>query len=458
MDLQRRLREAGRIRLGEQVPTKDGKRRPRKLDHFRFTSRSQQMIERVAALYGGQWRPWDNGGKPEFEVQTTATQIPVCVPTSMSFSQAYEVWGGGFCTQRCDGQWDGVRDCPCDCDPDGRVCKITTRLSLILPEVGGIGTWRLESHGYYSASELAGVIDVIEAAAGAGIAIPAELGLDQREVRRLVAGKPQTYQFVVPTLDVDLPALMGGPSLQLQGAPDALPGPAPVVGPAAEATGWAPVDQQALAPAPTMSVADQLADNERPVTPRKGKVPVNRSGRAPRKAAAVDGGTCDLCHLPYGTDALVKNPVALGSKYVHVQCLPQGVQGTLIEGGNGNGTDSDSEPAAEPVPVAPSPSGARAVSHGQHRRLMALTNEAWPKIGDEDGTTLDARRRDFFMGLAGCLGQPVEHRSEISMATFQPMVDALEGIRDGHLGLSQIDGVWGLFDLRTGEQTLGWQP
>ncbi len=44
IDLQRRLREVGRIRIGEKVATSNGRSRPSKLSTFRFTSRDRQVI------------------------------------------------------------------------------------------------------------------------------------------------------------------------------------------------------------------------------------------------------------------------------------------------------------------------------------------------------------------------------------------------------------------------------
>src|SRR4051794_29621754 len=58
IDLQRRLREIGRIRIGQQVPITNpkpgskAKTRPVKLETFRLTSRDQRVIDAAAALYG----------------------------------------------------------------------------------------------------------------------------------------------------------------------------------------------------------------------------------------------------------------------------------------------------------------------------------------------------------------------------------------------------------------------
>src|SRR5207248_231981 len=55
----------------------------------------------------------------------------------------------------------------------GKACKATTRLSVRLPDVPGIGCWRLETHGYYAAVELAATADIIERATAQGVMLPA---------------------------------------------------------------------------------------------------------------------------------------------------------------------------------------------------------------------------------------------------------------------------------------------
>ncbi|MFD6620048.1 hypothetical protein ACFWFB_32925, partial [Streptomyces albidoflavus] len=65
LDLQMRMRQLGEIRIGRVVDTgrvskKTGKPilRPEKLDKFRFTSPSREILASVAELYGGEVKPW----------------------------------------------------------------------------------------------------------------------------------------------------------------------------------------------------------------------------------------------------------------------------------------------------------------------------------------------------------------------------------------------------------------
>ncbi|MFY7069615.1 hypothetical protein ACOQFV_27470 [Nocardiopsis changdeensis] len=208
LDIQQRIRELGRIRIGQVLPTKNGRTRPAKLDRFRLTSASRPLLEKVAELYGGQVQPWTpaNGGPSQWEVFTTADRLPVYIPPQ-PVTQWYELWSGGGCQRRCDGRTEVLRDimCPCGPDPEARECKPTTRLNVVLRDVPGVGVWRLESHGYYAAVELPGVANML---AQTGGYVSAWLALEERTAKR----DGQTRTWMVPTLEVDATptALMAG--------------------------------------------------------------------------------------------------------------------------------------------------------------------------------------------------------------------------------------------------------
>jgi hypothetical protein len=205
--LQQRLRELGRIRIGQKVATSNGKTRPSKLDRFRLTSPSKELLDRVAAKYGGTVTPWTpEGGAGQYEVITDAKRMPIHVPPQ-PVSQYFELWSGGGCQRRCDGITELLKDKPCICgpDPEQRSCKPTTRLNVVLSEIEGVGVWRLESHGYYAALELPGVAELL---AQTGGYVEAFLGLEQRTAKR----DGQTRHWMVPTIDVAVTpaALMAG--------------------------------------------------------------------------------------------------------------------------------------------------------------------------------------------------------------------------------------------------------
>lgn len=232
-DIQRRQTQVGRIRAGYSVETgkKDRHgnpvRRPAKLEVFRFTSPSKALIEQVAGIYGGDPAEWEpqGGGAKQWEVYTKAESLPVVVPPN-SVSQWYEAWAGGACIRRCDGAREMLKDQPCQClpEPAERLCNPTTRIALMLADVPGIGVWTLESHGYYAATELPAVAELLAAAGGY---VPARLELEERSARRPKASGEgmETRRWMVPVLHVDarpaeLLALTGAaPAAAIEAAP-----------------------------------------------------------------------------------------------------------------------------------------------------------------------------------------------------------------------------------------------
>src|SRR5215831_14352691 len=106
IDIQRRIREAGRVRTGEQVG--EGRsRHPRKLERFRMTTHDRDLLERCAQAYGGEVREWVDapGDGTQYELFTNTSTIAVYVPPAeLSFSQWWELWNAGGCIRRCTGK------------------------------------------------------------------------------------------------------------------------------------------------------------------------------------------------------------------------------------------------------------------------------------------------------------------------------------------------------------------
>jgi hypothetical protein len=205
IELQRRMRQLGEIRIGHTVDTgriseRTGKPilRPEKLNIFRLTSASRPLLEEVAALYGGTVQAWTpaNGGPAEWEVYTDADRLPVLVPPREPVTQWYEQYKGSKCVRRCDGVTEQKTDRPCLCNPDQRACQITTRLNVMLRDVPGLGVWLLTSHGYYAAVELPEVAQFLAATRGY---VDAWLTMEEKQV---VRDDGQTARFMVPKLDV----------------------------------------------------------------------------------------------------------------------------------------------------------------------------------------------------------------------------------------------------------------
>lgn len=228
LDIQRRLTQLGVIRLGRQVPTGKTNRRgeptfrPEKLDRFRITSADESLIASVAAKYGGTPAPWRGPSGPEWEVITDAKSLPVLVPPQ-KIDPNYELWGNGFRARLCDGETERQRNAGCLCirGEDGHVhdfvfgglcdcgvkreCKPTTRLSLMLAEIPGLGVWKLESHGRNAAAELPMTSDALEASPGP---VPATLIVQFVEKKILLNAGKQTEKieprsFYVPRLVFD---------------------------------------------------------------------------------------------------------------------------------------------------------------------------------------------------------------------------------------------------------------
>lgn len=223
IDLQRRMRQLGEIRIGRVVDTgrisqKTGKAilRPEKLDKFRFTSPSKEILAEVANLYGGQVQPWTpaNGGPSEYEVYSQANRLPVLIPPRDAVSQWYELYAGSKCQRRCDGETEHKSDRPCFCNPEKRQCSITTRVNVMLRDVPALGQWLLVSKGYYAAVTLPPAAELL---AQAGGYVAGWLGMEEKLVQR----DEGPARFMVPTLDVEITpaALMEG---QITGAPAAV--------------------------------------------------------------------------------------------------------------------------------------------------------------------------------------------------------------------------------------------
>jgi hypothetical protein len=279
LDLQQRLVEAGRIRTGGEKP----ERGPgRKLETFRLTSRDEVRVRAAAELYGGTPEQW----RDEWQVYTEADTLDVLVIPGQALSQWYELWEGGECKRRCDGrqQADGSRcECPADYDErrehaaKGAACKPTTRLSVVLPRVPGIGQWRLESHGFYAAQELAASAGLLEQATARGILLPARLRLDQRSSRR--GGK--THRFAVPVLEIDASleqvnrAALGAGRGEVLALPEA-----------SESANYMPAEAQ-RGPSPAEAL-DALEENRE--RPRRGRAePIGQRAPAPEpKPMALD--------------------------------------------------------------------------------------------------------------------------------------------------------------------------
>lgn len=272
-EFQQRMTEVGRIRTGRY----NGKY-PEKLATFRFTSVDESLIRAVAAEYGGEARPYtpQRSSRSEWEVISERDAVLVYVP-QQRIDPWLEAWRPGTCIRRCDGVTETIKDEACLCAA-GRVskddfCKPTIRVQLMLAEVPGLGTWRLESHGEYATAELSTLAPLI---AQVPMPIPAQLRLRQETRRPWVAEKNkfETTTFYVPYLSISIATpeqvVIGGDALtralQAAGAP-ALEASEPQRAIASDAAMRLvdpedPEDRVQAAPAPA-SVPKTLSDDAR---------------------------------------------------------------------------------------------------------------------------------------------------------------------------------------------------
>jgi hypothetical protein len=269
LDIQRRSQQIGRIRIGHQVRAASGKMRPERLTTFRFTTPSGRTAVAIAKLYGGVCQPWA-GHEGQFEVITSRDEIGVMVPPRNAVvSQWYELWGKTI-KRRCDSRNEQLSGGECLCphaeNPDdpgevtrcaleraglarmnpAQACSLVTRINVMIPDLPGLGVFRLDTGSFHAAGESGDKADVMELARERNVFLPASLRIEWRV--RTTDAKP----YPVPVLeilhtfrDIASGALeAGGIMAQLPPAPGEAPraiaGPAPAAVAAGPAAAEAP--------------------------------------------------------------------------------------------------------------------------------------------------------------------------------------------------------------------------
>lgn len=223
----KKLTELGRIRIGDREPNSSGRgTHPHKLDTFRLTSSNAALLHFAAGAYGGDVRPWTGDGAPKdehgrpthTELYTTVNTLDVLIPTLTAVSLSFEQWSAGGCQRRCTGTFithcplqPGLEGSECTCPAEeqaraelaktGKACARILRLNVLLPDLPGMGVWRLETKGYYATAELMGTLEMLQMAGHEQTIIEASLRLEGRTVKRLGRGEGTgTLKFVVPVL------------------------------------------------------------------------------------------------------------------------------------------------------------------------------------------------------------------------------------------------------------------
>lgn len=216
--VQRQARLLGRIRTGWSEPyTKDSRelRRPVKSKTLVLTSQQRACLDAAAEEWGGtveRWQP--QGNNPEvWRLVTEQDAIDAILPPGDPLNQTMEMWSGGGCVRRCDGETEKLSGKPCLClaqfgadfhaTPPVRgvpqVCKPFSRLGVFL-DLPDFGLWRIETKSYYAMLELAGVVDLLISHLDPDkrtlpVPVPMRLRIDPRS--RLKDGKPTAFPVIV---------------------------------------------------------------------------------------------------------------------------------------------------------------------------------------------------------------------------------------------------------------------
>lgn len=321
-----RLPEIGRLRSGV---TKTSKRKgkdvsfPVSLETWRLTTSHLEALNSAAKVYGGEVREWSEGHGNQYELITESPVLPVLVPPQdLSGGQYFEFYSRGGVVRRCDGETELISGEACLCDASGdRKCAPTTHLSVLLPSLEGLGTWRHTTQSYFAAAELQASVAILNAVrekTGETL-VAAELVIEPRQ--RKTGG--ETHNFVVPVLrtpyalaDVglvtDRPTLglpSSGPtqgerrveSPETAGTPEREVGPDPSVPGArpeeeAEDGGGSADGVSASTPPARRYPIDAAECSHR--YPSGRLLPFDEDGRCPKcgtpKVSAVEGTTADL--------------------------------------------------------------------------------------------------------------------------------------------------------------------
>ncbi|WP_245793616.1 hypothetical protein [Streptomyces pini] len=247
MTMKRQAAELGRIRTGYSRPNSDPNKRPIpvKSKTFVLSSHSRDYVAAAAELYGGRVEEWtpQNTSIAQYRVITEATELRAILPTGDPLSQSYEMWSGGGCARRCDGEIEQKTRKPCLCRaqygddwhlrPPTQVCRPTSRISVMLPDLPDLGVWRLESKSYYAADAMAGGLDLVLEASGGRSMMPVRMWIEQRTAVRDGKTKQFPVVMVVPSLPKLRHALSGPISTAAALDPSTLERPAIEAGQAA---------------------------------------------------------------------------------------------------------------------------------------------------------------------------------------------------------------------------------
>ncbi|MFJ3507854.1 recombination directionality factor [Streptomyces luteogriseus] len=205
LNIQRRAAEHGRLRTGY-----TNGNRPMRSATWVVTSHSEEHVQKASELWGGEVEQWTplNSTIEQWRVVTKASSIEALITPGDPLNQYNELWTGGGCKRRCDGETELLSRQPCICarqfgedwhqQKKGTVCSATSRLNVMLPDLSGMGMWRAETHSFYAASEWGGMVDMVLAGTDGRGFVPVTLRIEPRQVIR--DGKTKKFPVVVVEL------------------------------------------------------------------------------------------------------------------------------------------------------------------------------------------------------------------------------------------------------------------
>lgn len=231
--MQRQARELGRLRTGY-TDHSGAEPRPVKSRTWIFSSAARHYVEAAAVQFGGQvetWQPLGRNVPEQHRVITESPSIDALLSPGDPLTQANEMWTGGGCARRCDGRIEQLSRRECLClgeygqdwylESPKRVCRPTSRLNVMLPDMPDIGLWRVETHSYWAANEWGGTVDSILSGTGGRGLVPVALRIEQR--RRLANGLTKHF----PVIAVELRGLTPRQALSGPIPTEVALGPAP---------------------------------------------------------------------------------------------------------------------------------------------------------------------------------------------------------------------------------------
>lgn len=283
-----------RIRFGQQVDGKNGKRPEKLTDAIRVTADNPDVIDAFNRVYGGERQEWKpDPHRNEFETYLPTRSLRIVLIPGQSLTQWWEKWKRSVCERRCDSITEQKSGGPCKCtirDPALRTaasteCNPVTRVHVLCPDVEVIGAGMFVCNGLLAAQSLPESIANADAALRAGFFVPATLTVVEHR---------GLNHFIVPRIDT-----VGVSMFQMLEQADGRLANGELVETTRRVLGFTPMELEAGSneagggPPPLRTQLGQV-DHSVPPAPRANAAqPIPPTGMAPRPVAG-DPGVIDV--------------------------------------------------------------------------------------------------------------------------------------------------------------------